>query len=122
MRVVRIDHVQVAMPAGREAEARAFYGGLLGLREVEKPPVLAQRGGVWFEGGSARLHLGVEADFRPATKAHPALLVVGLAELLERCRTAGVPVETDDLLPGYKRAYVRDPFGNRLELLQHSGD
>lgn len=122
MRVVRIDHVQLAMPAGREPEARTFYGGLLGLREAEKPPVLAQRGGVWFEGGSARLHLGVEADFRPATKAHPALLVVGLAELLERCRTAGVAVETDDLLPGYKRAYVRDPFGNRLELLQHSGE
>ncbi len=122
MRVVRIDHVQLAMPAGREAEARAFYAGILGLREVEKPATLAGRGGVWFEGGSARLHVGVEPEFRPATKAHPALLVVGLAELLERCRSAGIGVETDDLLPGYQRAYVRDPFGNRLELLQHSGD
>lgn len=121
MRVVRIDHVQIAMPAGREGEARAFYGAILGLNEVDKPIELAGRGGVWFEGGSARLHLGVEPEFRPATKAHPALLVVGLAELVDRCRAAGVAVETDDRLPGYRRAYVRDPFGNRLELLQHSG-
>jgi catechol 2,3-dioxygenase-like lactoylglutathione lyase family enzyme len=122
MKVVRIDHVQLAMPPGREREARAFYGQVLGLREVEKPPELAPRGGVWFEGGSARLHLGSDPEFHPATKAHPALLVVGLAELLERCRASGIAFETDDRLPGFKRAYVRDPFGNRLEFLQHSGD
>jgi catechol 2,3-dioxygenase-like lactoylglutathione lyase family enzyme len=113
-----IDHVQLAMPPGREDDARAFYGGLLGMEEVAKPPVLAARGGVWFRAGEAQVHLGVEADFRPARKAHPALLVRGLRDFASRLRAAGVAVVDDEALPGYERVYVSDPFGNRLELLE----
>jgi catechol 2,3-dioxygenase-like lactoylglutathione lyase family enzyme len=113
-----IDHVQLAMPPGEEAKARAFYGELLGMREDEKPPVLAARGGVWFRAGDARLHLGVEREFRPARKAHPALRVEGLAALVARLRNAGVEVVDDEALPGFARVYVSDPFGNRLELLE----
>ncbi len=117
-RIHGLDHVQLAMPAGQEAAARAFYAGLLGLVEVPKPANLAVRGGAWFEGGDLRLHLGVEKDFRPARKAHPALLVAGLDALAEHLRLAGVEVITDKPLPGYRRVYVSDPFGNRLELLE----
>ena len=119
--IAGIDHVQLAMPAGREDEARAFYGGLLGMEEVAKPPVLAARGGVWFRSGSAQVHLGVEKEFRPARKAHPALRVDGLAGLVERLRGAGVEVVDDEALPGYERVYVADPFGNRIELLEKRG-
>jgi catechol 2,3-dioxygenase-like lactoylglutathione lyase family enzyme len=115
--IVGIDHVQLAMPPGREAEARAFYEGLLGLPEMPKPPELAKRGGAWFESGAVKLHLGVEADFRPARKAHPALLVRDLPGLLQRLRAAGVEV-VEDPLEGYLRAYAADPFGNRLELME----
>lgn len=116
--IERIDHVQLAMPAGREDEARSFYGGVLGMTEVVKPPVLAARGGVWFRSGEAQVHLGVEAEFRPARKAHPALLVRGLAALADRLRSAGIAVVDDEALPGFDRVYVADPFGNRLELLE----
>ena len=117
--VIGLDHVQLAMPPGAEDEARGFYGGVLGLREEVKPPALGARGGVWFVGGdSARIHLGVEEDFRPARKAHPALLVAGLVALADRCRDAGYAIVTDDAMPGYDRFYVSDPFGNRLELLE----
>jgi len=109
------------MPAGQEAAARDFYAGVLGLIEEIKPPNLAKRGGVWFRGGSLRLHLGVEHDFRPAKKAHPALLVDGLADLLRRCRLAGYPPVTDEPLAGFNRAHVSDPFGNRIELLEPIG-
>jgi catechol 2,3-dioxygenase-like lactoylglutathione lyase family enzyme len=115
--IVAIEHVQLAMPAGREDEARAFYADLLGLPEVPKPPDLARRGGAWFEAGPVKLHLGVEADFRPARKAHPALLVRGLGALVDRLRAASVEV-IDDELPGWDRVYVSDPFGNRLELME----
>jgi catechol 2,3-dioxygenase-like lactoylglutathione lyase family enzyme len=119
--IVGIDHVQLAMPAGGEPRARAFYGDLLGLDEVEKPPRLAPRGGCWFAGpGGAHVHLGVEEGFRPARKAHPAFLVADLAALCERLRAAGVDVMTDDIDIGVERCYVADPFGNRLELV--SGD
>jgi catechol 2,3-dioxygenase-like lactoylglutathione lyase family enzyme len=121
MGIVRIDHVQLAMPKGREDEARAFYAGLLGIPEVPKPAALAVRGGAWFEAGEVRIHLGVEADFRAARKAHPALLVEDLAALVKRLREAGVDVVDDDLLPGYERVYVSDPFGNRLELMERKG-
>ena len=121
MTVVAIDHVQLAMPAGREEEAREFYSRLLEIPEVPKPAELARRGGAWFESGAVKLHLGVEADFRPARKAHPALLVRDLPALVERLREAGVEVVDDDLLPGYARVYVADPFGNRLELLEPRG-
>ena len=113
-----IDHVQVAMPRGEEAAARRFYGGVLGLPEIPKPAHLAARGGVWFAVGSRQLHLGVDADFRPARKAHPALRVRGLPELVERCRAAGGPLVEDEPLAGFDRVYVADPFGNRLELIE----
>ena len=116
MPVVGVDHVQLAMPAGREAEARAFYAGLLGIPEIPKPPVLAARGGAWFERGPLKIHLGVDSDFRPARKAHPGLLVSGLNALVERLRAAGHAVVDDEPLAGYQRVYVNDPFGNRLEL------
>ena len=118
MKIVGIDHVQLAMPAGGEDIAREFYGGLLGIPEVQKPASLAQRGGVWFQSDGVRVHLGVEQDFRPARKAHPAFLVRGLPELVRRLRDAGAEVAEDDLLPGYDRVYVTDPFGNRLELVE----
>lgn len=116
--IVGIDHVQLAMPAGGEDEARRFYAGLLELPEVAKPPASAKRGGAWFENRHVKLHLGIEADFRPARKAHPALLVRGLAQLTERLRAAGCEVVDDEPLAGHPRAYVSDPFGNRLELLE----
>ncbi len=118
MPVRSIDHVQLAMPAGGEERARRFYGELLGLREVPKPSNLAMRGGCWFEAEGVKLHLGVEADFRPARKAHPALLVTGLAPLVRKLESAGFETVGDEPLPGYDRVYVDDPFGNRLELLE----
>lgn len=118
MPVVAIDHVQLAMPAGGEDDARAFYAGLLGIPEVPKPPHLAVRGGCWFEAGPLKVHLGVESEFRPARKAHPALLVSGLRELVARLREAGVDLVDDEPLDGYDRVYASDPFGNRLELLE----
>src|SRR5260370_32710801 len=117
MRILAIEHVQLAMPPGQEARARAFYVDILGLIEVPKPPDLARRGGAWFELGPAKVHLGVEPDFRPARKAQPGLLVEGLAELIGRLDGAGHAVTRDKSLQGYNRAYVDDPFGNRLELM-----
>jgi catechol 2,3-dioxygenase-like lactoylglutathione lyase family enzyme len=116
--ILGIDHVQLAMPAGQESVARAFYIDVLGLVEESKPPNLLQRGGAWFRGGALRLHLGVDPDFHPARKAHPAILVRGLTELAARCRAAGFPPVTDEPLEGYDRVYVFDPFGNRIELLE----
>lgn len=117
MRIVAIDHVQLAMPPGGESAARDFYTGVLGLTEVPKPPPLAARGGCWFERDGVKLHLGIEADFRPAHKAHPALLVNALAELVERCRRAGCSIVAGDPIEGRARAFVSDPFGNRIELI-----
>ena len=116
-RIVAIDHVQLAMSPGGEERARAFYCGVLGLTEVPKPPPLAARGGCWFQSDAVRVHLGVEPDFQPATKAHPAFVVAGLRELVARCRQDGHHV-VDEPLPGYARVYVDDPFGNRLELME----
>ena len=118
--VVGIDHVQVAAPAGCEAEARAFYGVLLGLPELPKPAELAGRGGCWFACGAQQLHVGVSDPFTPATKAHPALRLrdpTALTALLERLAAAGHSVRGDVDLPGFERAFVDDPFGNRLELV-----
>jgi catechol 2,3-dioxygenase-like lactoylglutathione lyase family enzyme len=115
--IVRLDHVQLAMPAGREAEAEAFYSGLLGLTRLPKPAPLAARGGCWFGGGAVAIHLGVEDDFRPARKAHPALVVRNLPALEAALEGAGVDVRPNpDLAPG-GGAYVNDPFGNRIELI-----
>jgi catechol 2,3-dioxygenase-like lactoylglutathione lyase family enzyme len=112
------DHVQLAMPRGGEDEARRFYVEALGLAEAPKPPHLAARGGCWFDGPALRLHLGVDSDFRPARKAHPALLVRGLPALRQRLRTAGYVLRDDEPLEGYDRVYVDDPFGNRIELME----
>jgi catechol 2,3-dioxygenase-like lactoylglutathione lyase family enzyme len=116
--IVRIEHVQLAMPAGEEDRATDFYEGLLGIPRMVKPSHLAARGGCWFERGSLKVHLGVEPDFRAATKAHPAFLVTELATLVERLRAAGVRVVDDEPLAGYERIYVYDPFGNRIELME----
>ncbi|MDC3962826.1 VOC family protein [Polyangium jinanense] len=120
MPILAIDHVQLAMPAGREDEARAFYGNLLGLTEVPKPADMVKRGGAWFEAGAVKIHLGVEADFHPARKAHPGLLVDGLAALVEGLRAAGVTVVDGPPIDGIARVFVHDPFGNRIELLEHT--
>lgn len=113
-----LDHVQLAAPSGCEAAARAFYGGILGLPEIEKPENLKPRGGVWFQCGNQQLHLGVQPDFLPATKAHPAFALRDLASLRQRLREHNVAVVEDEPLPGAVRFYVADPFGNRLEFLE----
>ena len=118
MSVYGIDHVQLAMPKGRETEARAFYVDLLGLTELAKPASLAGRGGAWFQCGPLQLHVGVEADFRPAKKAHPALLVRELPALLEKLKAANCVIKFDQPLEGFERAFTEDPFGNRIELLE----
>jgi catechol 2,3-dioxygenase-like lactoylglutathione lyase family enzyme len=117
-RVVGIEHVQLAMPPGGEQAARAFFTGLLGIPEVPKPPVLAARGGCWFEGAGVKVHLGVEADFRAAKKAHPALLVDDLAGMIAALDAAGHAFTPDTALEGTARGYIDDPFGNRIELMQ----
>ncbi len=115
--IVGIDHVQLSMPAGDEDEARRFYGAVLGLQEVTKPAALADRGGCWFAGSGVAIHLGVEADFRPAGKAHPALLVADLGVAREALTRDGVAIEEDVSGLPVARCYVRDPFGNRIELV-----
>ena len=117
MTVVAIDHVQLAMPAGGEAAAQDFYEGLLGLRRVPKPPHLERRGGCWFENETVKVHLGVDPEFRSARKAHPALVVEGLGDLVERLQVAGMPVHHEPL-ERCLRVYVDDPFGNRIELME----
>ena len=116
--VIRLDHVQLAMPEGREAEAASFYEGILGIAEVPKPDHLASRGGCWFENGDLKVHLGVDPDFRPATKAHPAFIVDDLRRIASAVAAAGFAVKDDEPLDGYDRVYVTDPFGNRIELMQ----
>jgi catechol 2,3-dioxygenase-like lactoylglutathione lyase family enzyme len=118
MTVIGIDHVQVAAPAGCEAEARAFYGELLGLEELQKPEALAARGGCWFRAGAQELHIGVEATFVPARKAHPSFVVSDLDAVAARLTERGIKVAYDDLIPGTKRFETADPFGNRLEFRQ----
>ena len=113
-----LDHVQIAMPPGREAAARAFYGTALGLREIPKPAPLAARGGVWYAVGDQELHLGVAEDFLPAKKAHPAFRVPDAAAVAERLREAGFAARWDTSLPDRPRFFTDDPFGNRVEILQ----
>lgn len=112
-----IHHIQIAIPAGGEDAARSFYGDILGCAEIEKPENLRARGGVWFETGNLQLHLGVDAAFAPATKAHVAFQVNDKAMMRQRCEAAGFTVKDDKPLPGYERFYVDDPFGNRVEIL-----
>ena len=119
MAIIGLDHVQVAIPAGGEEAARAFYGALLGMTELSKPPVLAARGGCWFRSGAAELHLGVEEPFAPARKAHPAFLVADLDGLESTVTAAGHEcVRSDGEIPGVERFHTFDPFGNRVEFQQ----
>ena len=120
MGILGIDHVQLAMPAGGEDRARAFYGEVLELPEKPKPAELAARGGCWFETESVKIHLGVEHDFRPAAKAHPGLLVSNLDGLLARCREKGFDATKPELIEATRRAFVRDPFGNRIEVIERA--
>jgi catechol 2,3-dioxygenase-like lactoylglutathione lyase family enzyme len=112
-----IDHVQLAAPPGCEPEARRFFGDVLGLEEVEKPEALRDRGGVWFRVGRQQLHVGVEEGFRPAAKAHPAFLVPEYDAVRSRLRAAGAELRDDEAIPGVRRCYATDPWGNRIELI-----
>ena len=118
MPVTGVDHVQLAMPAGGENQARAFYRDVLGVPERPKPADLAGRGGCWFESDTVKLHLGVDKSFRAATKAHPGLLVSGLAGIVEHCRRLGLEVNEAAAFGGCTRVFVHDPFGNRIELME----
>lgn len=116
--IARIDHIQIAAPEGCEPAARDFYGLILGMSEVEKPHTLRARGGCWFQCGSQQVHIGVERDFRPAKKAHPAFAVDHLKELRETLIARGVTVIDDEGLPDVRRFYTHDPWGNRLEFIE----
>ncbi len=118
--IVGLDHIQLAIPTGGEDRARQFYVDVLGLREVSKPAALARRGGCWFVGSGLALHLGVEEPFVPASKAHPALLVADLDRFRAEAVAAGVPIEEDRSGLEVRRCYVRDPFGNRIELVDRT--
>ena len=115
-------HVQLAIPRGGEEQCRAFWAGVLGMAELEKPKLLVARGGCWFRGGDLKVHLGVEEPFAPARKAHPGLLVHGLRHLADRLKQSGHPGVWDGEFPGHDRFYSVDPFGNRLEFLESQPD
>jgi hypothetical protein len=116
--IIALDHVQLAAPAGSEDRLREYYAGILGFTEIPKPPVLAARGGCWFQRGAVQLHLGIETPFTPARKAHPALRIQGIHAYAERIAALGAPVSWDDNLPGHHRFYSEDPVGNRIEFLE----
>lgn len=118
MGIIAIEHVQLAMPPEQEDRARMFYEQILGIPEVPKPKDLANRGGVWFERGPLKVHLGVEENFVAAKKAHPAFLVSDLADMVEHMKQKGIEIIEDNALNGCARVYVSDPFGNRIELME----
>ncbi len=120
LRALRINHIQLAMAAGAEAQAPAFYRDLLGLDEVEKPDALAGRGGRWFGAGPVQVHLGVDPEFRPARKAHPALEVSDLDAMRDALIAAGLRVTEAEDLPGIRRIFIEAQFGNRIELLEQT--
>ena len=117
-RVTRMDHLQIAAPEACEAAAREFYGSILGMEEIEKPPILRARGGCWFQCGDRQFHIGVERDFRPAKKAHPAFAVRDLDEFREALHARGIKTVNDDALPDTRRFCAEDPWGNRLEFVE----
>ena len=119
MKILSIDHVQLAMPASGEEKARDFFINILGFHEIPKPAELAKRGGAWFVSENVQLHIGVESDFHPARKAHPAFLVDDLDTLISKAQSGGYEIDiSQPPLDGYKRAHVFDPFGNRIELME----
>jgi catechol 2,3-dioxygenase-like lactoylglutathione lyase family enzyme len=118
MPIVGVDHVQLAFPPGGEADARRFYGEVLGLVEIPKPEAMRARGGMWFVAGPIQIHLGLEPDMRPSTKMHPALVVDDLDAYCARLAAAGCEWRPDDGLPGVRRGHTKDPFGNRIELIE----
>ncbi|MER5940319.1 VOC family protein [Streptomyces sp. NPDC001928] len=119
--ITAVDHVQLAAPPGSEDRLRTYYVGVLGMTEIPKPPVLAARGGCWFQAGAVQLHVGIENDFRPAKKAHPGLRVTGIEAYADRLTARGATVTWDENLPGHRRFYSCDPVGNRLEFLEPVG-
>jgi catechol 2,3-dioxygenase-like lactoylglutathione lyase family enzyme len=118
MSILSIDHVQVAVPTGSEDRARAFYCGVLGFAEIDKPTQMAERKSIWFVAGTVNLHLGLESDFIPAKRAHPAFVVDRLDAILSACEHAGVVIRPDTSFNSFRRVHVFDPFGNRLELME----
>ena len=118
MPILSLDHVQLAIPIGGEDRARSFYTGILGLTEVAKPASMAGRNSIWFAAGPVNLHLGIEEDFHPAKRAHPALVVDGLDEIVAACERAGLSTRPDTSVNGFRRVHIFDPFGNRLELME----
>ncbi|TXS40845.1 glyoxalase [Streptomyces sp. uw30] len=116
--ITAVDHVQLSAPPGTEERLRTYYVGVLGMTEIPKPPVLAARGGCWFQAGGVQLHLGIERDFRPANKAHPGLRVADIERYGARLQVHGARVEWDENLPGHRRFHSQDPVGNRLEFLE----
>ena len=118
MAILEIEHVQIAIPIASEQRARAFYCGILGFREIAKPVEMAERKSLWFATGKVKLHLGIEVDFHPAKRAHPAFIVEGLNAILAACEREGVSVKQDTSFEGFRRFHVFDPFGNRLELME----
>lgn len=117
MMSVSLHHVQVAMPVGGEDRARAFYSAMIGLTETPKPEDMRKRSGCWFEGGTARIHLGVEEDFRPARKAHPALQISDFSALKQKLFDAGYKISPSNPIDGLSRFFVDDPFGNKVEII-----
>jgi catechol 2,3-dioxygenase-like lactoylglutathione lyase family enzyme len=120
MPILSLDHVQIAIPVGSEDRARAFYSGILGFTEIEKPPQMAERKSMWFVAGAVNLHLGIEPDFHPARRSHPAFVVEDLDTVLAACERAGITGKPDTSFNGFRRVHVFDPFGNRLELMERS--
>jgi catechol 2,3-dioxygenase-like lactoylglutathione lyase family enzyme len=120
MAILSIEHIQIAIPMGSEDRARAFYAGILGFVEVEKPAIMAKRNSIWFRAGSVSLHLGLKPDFHPAKRAHPALVVDGMDQVLTACQSANITVKPDVSFNGFRRVHIFDPFGNRLELMERS--
>jgi catechol 2,3-dioxygenase-like lactoylglutathione lyase family enzyme len=118
MPILSLDHVQIVIPVASENRARAFYSEILGFTEVAKPPQMAGRKSIWFVAGSVNLHLGIEPDFAPSKRAHPAFVVENLEAILAACERAGLPTKPDTSFNGFRRVHVFDPFGNRLELME----
>jgi catechol 2,3-dioxygenase-like lactoylglutathione lyase family enzyme len=121
MKILSIDHVHIAIPSGEEDKARSFYVNVLGFTEIPKPPVLSKNGGAWFQSENVQLHIGIEEDFRPARKAHPAFIVDDLSAMLEKVQQAGYGIDhSQPPLDGYERVHIFDPFGNRIELMERT--